>query len=144
MYPLKTRTIEYKANDSNPDKNKNQKNMILNESKTNISDLIETQDHEEKTISNDRKKIEKVQYIERENRFMQKKTKRNDSNSDLDFKNSKKLKKNKRKNLTLIKLFSDESESEETSSNKRPKLKENSKETIKNTAITEQTEKEKN
>ena len=56
MYPLKTRTIEYKANDSNPDKNKNQKNMILNESKTNISDIIETQDHEEKTISNNRKK----------------------------------------------------------------------------------------
>ena len=75
MYPLKTRTIEYKANDSNPDKNKNQKNMILNENKTNISNLIETQDHEEKTISNDRKKIEKVQYIERENRFMQKKQK---------------------------------------------------------------------
>ena len=49
--------------------------MILNESKTNISDLIETQDHEEKTISNGRKKIEKVQYIERENRFMQKKQK---------------------------------------------------------------------
>ena len=46
MYPLKTRTIEYKANDSNPDKNKNQKNMILNESKTNISYSIETQDHE--------------------------------------------------------------------------------------------------
>ena len=49
--------------------------MILNESKTNISDIIETQDYEEKTISNDRKKIEKVQYIERENRFMQKKQK---------------------------------------------------------------------
>ena len=47
-------------------------------------------------------------------------------------------------NVTLIKLFSDESESEETSSNKRPKLKENSKEPIKNTAKTELTEKEKN
>ena len=121
MHQKKYRPIhdEYKINQQ-----KNQKDIKLNESilKTNISEINESQD--EKSQYNNQEKIKKKKYNDRENRFMKKKTKRKDTDSETDSKYAKHFKREKRNKITFIKTYDSDSESEEKLLNTRIGLKE--------------------
>ena len=121
MHQKKYRPIhdEYKINQQ-----KNQKDIRLNESilKTNISEINESQD--EKSQYNNQEKIKKKKYNDRENRFMKKKTKRKDTDSETDSKYAKHFKREKRNKITFIKTYDSDSESEEKLLNTRIGLKE--------------------
>ncbi len=123
MHQKKNRPIhdKYKINQQ-----KNQKDIKLNENilKTNISEINESQD--EKSQYNNQEKLKKKKYNDRENRFMQKKTKRKDTDSETDSKYVKHFKREKRNKITFIKTYDSDSdsESEEKLLNTRIGLKE--------------------
>ncbi len=123
MHQKKNRPIhdKYKINQQ-----KNQKDIKLNENilKTNISEINESQD--EKSQYNNQEKLKKKKYNDRENRFMQKKTKRKNTDSETDSKYVKHFKREKRNKITFIKTYDSDSdsESEEKLLNTRIGLKE--------------------
>ena len=121
MHQKKNRPIhdKYKINQQ-----KNPKDIKLNESilKTNISEINESQD--EKSQYNNQEKLKKKKYNDRENRFMQKKTKRKNTDSETDSKYVKHFKREKRNKITFIKIYDSDSESEEKLLNTRIGLKE--------------------